>query len=113
MWLGWKGKYGSFDELQKIELVVTLDRDMLIDESEIIQNINASGEELSTRTKLEMHPYVDDVDEELKRLDEDKKKQQEDMELMQFQQDINKNKENEQKHNHQNDTEGKKTNKDI
>lgn len=89
MWLSMKGNFGSFEELQKQEITVTLDRDMLIDEAAIIQNLTASGEMLSEETKLEMHPYVQDVEQEKKRLEEDKKKQQEEMELMQFQQQVN------------------------
>ena len=115
MWLSMKGGLGSFEELQKIDIDVSLDRDMLIDEDEIINNINNSGELLSEETKLEMHPYVQDVEKEKKRLEEDKKKQQEEMELMQFQQDVNNTNinKNDEKPNHQDDTRDKKTNKDI
>lgn len=119
MWLSMKGEYGSFEELQKIDIDVSLDRDMLIDEASIIQNIAASGDMLSEETKLEMHPYVQDVDKEQKRLEEERKKQQEEMELNQFQQDVNngmnfnKRKENQEKHNHQDVTESTLKRKDI
>lgn len=49
-------------------------RDNLISETEVIANIRASEGLLSRRTLLEQHPWVDDVEEELKRLEEDEER---------------------------------------
>ena len=89
MWLSWKGEFGSFEQLQKIDIEVSLDRDMLIDEDQIINNIMALGDEISQETKLELNPYVQDVEQEKKRLEEDKKKMQEENELLQFNNTVN------------------------
>ena len=89
MWLSWKGNFGSFEELQKIDIEVSLDRDMLIDEDQIINNIMALGDEISQETKLELNPYVQDVEQEKKRIEEDKKKMQEENELLQFNNTVN------------------------
>lgn len=89
MWLSWKGGYGTFEELQKKKIQFTLDRDLVVDEGEIITNINTSKEDLSQRTRLELNPYVEDVEQELERLEEDKEKAQEEMELFQFEQTTN------------------------
>ena len=106
MYLSWKSGFGSFEELQEKEITVSLDRDMLIDEASIIQNIVTSGDLLSEETKLEMHPYVQDVEQEQKRLAEDRKRQQEEMEVNQFANDVNKNQN--LLHNHQNEQKDKK-----
>ena len=105
-WLSWKGQFGSFETLQEIEIEVSLDRDMLIDEASIINNIMALGDEISQETRLELNPYVLDVEQEMKRLDEDKKKMQEENELMKFQNTVG----NEKQHAHgQNEEENKNT----
>ena len=112
-WLSWKSGFGTFEQLQEIDIEVNLDRDMLIDEASIINNIVTLGDQISEETRLELNPYVNDVEQEKKRLEEDRKKAQEENELMQFQNTVNNPKgmtgnENEQKHNHQNVTEVKK-----
>ena len=38
---------------------------MTINETEVINNVNASARLLSTKTQLDMHPYVSDVEAEL------------------------------------------------
>lgn len=91
MWLSFKGELGSFEELQKIEIEVSLDRDMLIDEEQIINNIMTLGDEISQETRLELNPYVLDVDKEKKRIEEDKKKMMEENEMMNLNNDINNN----------------------
>lgn len=53
---------------------IVFNKDMPIDETEIITNINASASLLSKRTLLENHPWVTDVDEEVKAIEEDRKK---------------------------------------
>lgn len=52
---------------------VIFDRDMMMNETEIIQNINASAEILSEETRLANHPWVKNVQLEMDR----KKKEQE------------------------------------
>lgn len=52
---------------------VTFNTDMPVDETEIIANINASASLLSKRTLLENHPWVKDVDAELKESEAERK----------------------------------------
>lgn len=53
--------------LQK-DFKIVFNTDKPTDEQQIIQNINSSKEFLSTRTLLEQHPWVGNVDEELERI---------------------------------------------
>lgn len=87
-WLSWKGGYGTFEELQNIDITFTLDRDLLTDESEIIQNIVQLGDELSQETKDELNPYVEDHEKEQQRREEDRKKALENQEMFGFVQDV-------------------------
>lgn len=88
-WLSWAGGFGTFEELQQKEISFTLDRDMMINETEIIQNISTLRDELSQETRDEMNPYVENHEKEQKRRDEDMKKEQENSELYQFDKTIN------------------------
>lgn len=88
-WLSWAGGFGTFEELQQKEISFSLDRDMMINESEIIQNIAILKDELSQETRDEMNPYVENHEIEQKRRDEDIKKEQEQSELYQFDQTVN------------------------
>ena len=88
-WASWKGGYGSFEELQKIKLTVTLDRDMMIDEESIISNLVNLGDELSQETRDELNPYVESHEKEEKRREEDRKKALENNELIILDEDIN------------------------
>ena len=74
MWISFKGGHGSFEELQKIKITVSLDRDMLIDEDGIISNLVALGEELSQETRDELNPYIENHEKEQKRRDDEAKK---------------------------------------
>lgn len=47
---------------------IVFKRDILINETQTIQNISASAGTLSLRTILEKHPFVENVDQELKRI---------------------------------------------
>ena len=58
------------------EVDIIFNRDMLISESSIIDNINKSTE-LSLETRLAQHPWVDNVEDELERI---KKEREEDLE---------------------------------
>ena len=59
------------------EIEVIFNRDMMVNESQIIADINASSAVLSKRTCIAQHPYVVDVDAEL---DQIKAEQEEAME---------------------------------
>ena len=64
---------GNFEN-EDVDII--FNRDMLISESEIIDNINKS-QDLSLETRLAQHPWVDDVNAELKRIEEEQKKNME------------------------------------
>ena len=64
---------GNFEN-EDVEII--FNRDMLISESEIIQNINNS-QDLSLESRLANHPWVDDVNAELERIEEEQKKNME------------------------------------
>ena len=53
------------------EVEIIFNRDMLISESDIINNINNS-QDLSLETRLAQHPWVDDVQAELDRINKEK-----------------------------------------
>lgn len=57
------------------QVTVTFNRDILINESEVIANCAASVGILSDETIVAQHPWVDDPQEELKRLEEQREKQ--------------------------------------
>ena len=56
---------------------IEFNRNIMISVSEKIQNINSSITLMSKKSLLAQHPWVDDVDTELKLLEEEKKQQQE------------------------------------
>ena len=62
------------------EIEIIFNRDVLVNESETIENCQKSMDILSLETILSMHPWVDDVQEELDRLEEQKQKEQEELE---------------------------------
>ena len=62
---------GNFEN-EDVEII--FNRDMLISESDIIDNINKS-QDLSLETRLANHPWVDDVNAELERIEEEKQKE--------------------------------------
>lgn len=68
--------YGDFEE-EKIEII--FNRDMMMNESEIIEDCRNSAGILSDETIVSMHPWVDDPKKELERLEQKKKKEQEEM----------------------------------
>ena len=88
-WLSWKGGFGTFEELQKIPITFTLDRDMMINETEIIDNITKMDGRISQETLDEMNPWVESHEKEQKRRQEDLKREQEQSELYQFEQKLN------------------------
>lgn len=60
---------GSFDG---VEVKVIFDRDVLINETEAINNCKASVGILSDETIVKMHPWVSDPEQELKRIKDEK-----------------------------------------
>ncbi|MFV0519746.1 MAG: phage portal protein [Lachnospirales bacterium] len=64
-------KKGDFEN-EKVEVI--FNRDMLMNEAEIMDNLNKSISILSTDSILANHPWVNDVEAEKKKLNEDKEK---------------------------------------
>jgi SPP1 family phage portal protein len=57
------------------QVIFTINKSMIFNEKEKVDEIKSMQGELSTRTRLENNPLVDDVEEELSRLDEEKQAQ--------------------------------------
>ncbi|MBE5886753.1 MAG: phage portal protein [Lachnospiraceae bacterium] len=55
------GQGDFFDE----KVTITFNRDMLMNEAEIMQTLNTSGVKISNRTLLSQVPFVDDVEKEM------------------------------------------------
>lgn len=68
---------GDF-EGEQVDII--FNRDMLMNEGEIIKNINDS-QDLSLETRLAQHPYVDDVQAELERIKKEKEENMKEFEL--------------------------------
>lgn len=62
------------------EVTVIFNRDILINESEAIDNCQKSVGILSDETIISMHPWVDDPQKEMERLEKQKQKEQEEVE---------------------------------
>ncbi len=60
------------------DLDVIFNRDMMVNESQVIADLNASAGLLSKRTLVANHPYISDVDAELEQIE---KEAQENIEL--------------------------------
>lgn len=65
---------GNFED-ERVNII--FNRDMMMDEASVINNIKNSVGILSTETLISQHPWVDDPAMELDRLEEEKKKEQE------------------------------------
>ena len=61
------------------ELEIVFNRDLPMNEGEVIQNIRNSVGILSDETLIAQHPWVDDVQAELKRVEKQKKAELEEM----------------------------------
>lgn len=72
---------GNFD-VDAVEII--FNRDILINETEAIENVRNSVGLLSDETLVAQHPWVDDPQAELKRLDKQRKKEMEDGYLNNF-----------------------------
>lgn len=71
---------GDFDG-EKVEII--FNRDMLMDEGEIIDNIKNSVGILSHQTLVAQHPFIDDVEKELKKIEDEEQKEMEEFERQQ------------------------------
>lgn len=63
---------------------IIFNRDMLMDEGEIITNIRNSEGILSNQTLVAQHPWIEDVELELLKIEEEKQKAMEEMERQQY-----------------------------
>ncbi|MGN1481793.1 phage portal protein [Porcipelethomonas sp.] len=72
---------GNFDNE---EVNIIFNRDILINESEAISNCQASVGILSDETIVGQHPWVDDPQAELERLEKQKQKEQEEIQKQQY-----------------------------
>lgn len=95
-WLSWQGGFGTFEQLQQIPITFTLVRDMMINESELFDNINKMADQLSQQTLDEHNPWVENYEKEQQRREDEEKERQEKEELYQFENDIDKNNKNEE-----------------
>lgn len=68
---------GNFEQ-EEIEII--FNRDVLISENEVIDNCQKSLGILSEETIISQHPWVDDVEQELERLEKQRQKEQEELE---------------------------------
>ena len=67
-------------EFEGEEVNIIFNRDMMMDEGQIIENIRNSVGILSNQTLVAQHPWVDDVENELAKLEEEKQKEQKELE---------------------------------
>lgn len=73
--LNWHFNNMSKGDFTGSDVNIIFNRDMLMNEAEIIQNINASMTILSRETLVAQHPWVTNVDEELRRYDEERQQE--------------------------------------
>lgn len=111
-WLSWKGGFGTFEELQKIEITFTLDRDMMINETSIIDNLVKLQGELSQKTRDEMNPWIDDPEKEQERREEEEKKALEKQDVILQQINNNQNDNNDDENTDNEDDNSNNTNND-
>lgn len=66
------------------EVNIIFNRDILINESEAIANCQASVGILSDETIIGMHPWIDDPQKELERLEKQREKEKQEMEAQSY-----------------------------
>lgn len=65
---------GSFEDCQKYKILIKLDRSMMMNQSALIDDtVKLAGTGISKKTQLEFNPIVQDVELELKRIEEEQK----------------------------------------
>lgn len=67
---------------EKVDII--FNRDMMMDEGEIIQNIKNSVGILSNQTLVAQHPWIDNIDDELRKIKEEKRDEMEEIERQQY-----------------------------
>lgn len=70
-------------DFENEEVTIIFNRDMMMDEGQIIENIRNSEGILSNETLIAQHPWVQNIEEELQKLDEERQKEQEEFERQQ------------------------------
>ena len=70
--------FGRVD-CEAVELDITFNRNILVNETELIDNCMKSVGFLPTKLILQKHPWVDDVEEAMKLLEEEEQKKMEQM----------------------------------
>lgn len=94
MWLSFQGGHGTFEELQKKKVTFSLNRNMMINESTVIDNIIKLQDQLSQETKDELNPYVESHSKEQERRDKEEQTMLENQDLVLQQQNFNQNLDN-------------------
>ena len=61
-------------DFEKVEVEITFNRNILVNETELIQNCNSSVGILPMKVILEKHPWIKDVEETMKLLEEEERK---------------------------------------
>ena len=67
-------KNAGMGDFTNEDVEVIFNRDMMVNESQIITDINNSSAILSKKTCISQHPYVTDVEAELKQIEEEQQK---------------------------------------
>ncbi|WP_101772340.1 phage portal protein [Peptostreptococcus faecalis] len=83
----YKGSFSYFQKLLRVylesvtefensdkDIEITFNKDVLINESQVIADVKNSVGVISNNTLIKNHPYVEDVDEEIQNIEEEKKK---------------------------------------
>lgn len=71
----------GFGNFENENLEIIFNRDMVINESQVIEDIKNSVGLLSNETLIAQHPYIKDVKAEIKRIENENQKQQEKVDL--------------------------------
>ena len=64
-------------------VTILFNRDMMMDEGQIIENIRNSEGILSNETLIAQHPWVQNIEDELKKLERERQKEREEFEQQQ------------------------------
>lgn len=67
-------KNAGMGDFTNEDVEVIFNRDMMVNESQIITDINNSAAILSKKTLISQHPYIDDVEKELQQIQEEEQK---------------------------------------
>lgn len=70
-------------DFENEDVTVIFNRDMMMDEGQIIENIKNSVGILSNQTLVAQHPWIDDAVDELKKIEEEEQKEMEELERKQ------------------------------